>query len=77
MISDYIRYVSLYGSVGDAFSEELKREITSFRKGAEMQDLPARFRAGYHMILSCPGLIRPAYRVYHPVRMCILKVTGR
>ena len=77
MISDYINYVSRCGSVGDAFSEELKREITSFGKGAEIQDLPARSRAGYHMILSCPGLIRPVYRVYRPVRTCILKVTGR
>ena len=77
MISDYINYVSRCGSVGDAFSEELKREITSFGKGAEIQELPARSRAGYHMILSCPGLIRPVYRVYRPVRTCILKVTGR
>ena len=58
-------------------AEELKREITSFGKGAEIQDLPARSRAGYHMILSCPGLIKPVYRVYRPVRTCILKVTGR
>lgn len=77
LIVDYATYVSSLGTCRDPFAEKLKKKIFSFENEADIQNCSRRIRAARHMILACPELLRPVYRIYHPVRSFISKVTGR
>lgn len=76
-VLDYVMYVSSSGDKDASFANALKKKMMAFEKESDIRNCTLRIRAAYHMILSCPGLIKPVYRVYRPVRTCILKVTGR
>ena len=76
-VLDYVMYVSSSGDKDASFANALKKKMMAFEKESDIRNCSLRIRAAYHMILSCPGLIKPVYRVYRPVRTCILKVTGR
>ena len=77
LIIDYVKLVSRQGTCSVPFATDLKEKMISFEKQSGIQNSPLRIRAAYRMILSCPGLIRPVYRLYYQVRMWVLKTPRR
>lgn len=56
---------------------ELRKEIIAAGEENGIGNCSARVRAGYRMIRDCPRLFDILYPVYHPMRMAVLKLTGK
>ena len=77
MVVDYINYSGDTESEETTVRNEMRRQILSAGKVMGIETLGLRTRAAWHMVQRCPRLLKAVYRVYHPIRMLVLKTTGR
>lgn len=70
-----VSYIRMKQMGADREADELRDRIISTGTQVKMHDVSTR--AAYRMICWCPWLLRAAYRIYSPIRLCYRKVTGQ
>lgn len=68
-----VQYVK--NSVDPEFARELKRQIIDTGKKAE--DYGLRTRVAFLLFRISPWLLKVSYSIYYPMRLLVLKVTGK
>ena len=77
-IASYVRLLGLRDDEAREFRKGLRTNIIDMVNEKGIEDgLTWRTRIAYQMMISCPWLLPPAYRIFHPLRMLALRVFGK
>ena len=55
--------------------EKLRRKI--IKTGRGMKTLSLRSRVAFGLLCCCPQLLKPVYKIYHPIRLLVYRTVGR
>ena len=77
MIAHFINYSGDSADEETAVRNEMKEQILSAGREIGIETLGLKTRTAWHMVQRCPRLLKAVYRVYHPIRMLVFRITGR